>query len=60
MSSGMRSKVWLKRHLAGFGVMLAVLFAMIQLVGLVAINKLMFHPEMVKGGYDETLPGSRK
>ena len=53
----MRSEVRLKRHLAGIGVMLAVLFAMIQLVGLVAINKLMFHPEMVKGGYDETLPG---
>ena len=44
-------------HLKGIGVMLVTLFAIIQLVGLFAINKLMFHPEMVKGGYDATLPG---
>ena len=44
-------------HLKGIGVMLVTLFAIIQLVGLFAINKLMFHPEMVRGGYDATLPG---
>lgn len=45
------------RHLAGISVMLVTLFAALQVVGLIAINKLMFHPEMVTDGYDATLPG---
>lgn len=47
----------IKGHLAGIGVMLALLFVIAQIVGLVAIDKLMFHPEMVKDGYGEDLPG---
>ena len=47
----------IKAHLMGIGVVLVTLLAIMQIVGLFAIDKLMFHPEMVKDGYDATLPG---
>ena len=46
-----------KAHLMGIGVVLMTWLVIMQIVGLVAIDKLMFHPEMVKAGYDATLPG---
>ena len=47
----------IKVRLMGVGVMLVTLLAIMQIVGLFVMDKLMFHPEMVKDGYDAMLPG---